>query len=122
LIFTQVARDDKESRPRRTGKPSHVETRISLAMLAFGALFYLDRPCDRGALSNRWWRQRVILRNRQSPAYDGDDRQQEDWPSVKTGPLDVLRLLSRTFRLWSIDYESLACSIRAKPINAAECT
>jgi RNA polymerase sigma-70 factor (ECF subfamily) len=43
LIFTQVARDDKESRPRRAGMPSHVETRISLAMLAFGALFYLDR-------------------------------------------------------------------------------
>jgi RNA polymerase sigma factor (sigma-70 family) len=43
LIFTQVVRDDKESRPRQAGMPSHVETRISLAMLAFGALFYLDR-------------------------------------------------------------------------------
>jgi RNA polymerase sigma factor (sigma-70 family) len=43
LIFTQVVRDDKESRPRQAGVPSHVETRISLAMLAFGALFYLDR-------------------------------------------------------------------------------
>jgi RNA polymerase sigma factor (sigma-70 family) len=42
LIFTQVARDDKESRSRRAGMPSHVETRISLAMLAFGAAFYLD--------------------------------------------------------------------------------